>query len=190
MFRKVKLPDGVSGCLYLHNLHSMSGRYEAFSRAQYWIERYGITRVVCLAPLDEFRYRSRDHARTIATNGLLWKTACSPITDRGAPEDRVAFRKLAHDIAGRLGGGENVLIHCRAGVARTGSLAIHVLISLGLDADQAYMRVANADARPEARSQRDVIAWFIDVSKNEYAINPPLELAASSWASAALSGLG
>ena len=39
MFRKVKLPNGVSGCLYLQNLHSMSGRYEAFSRAQSWIER-------------------------------------------------------------------------------------------------------------------------------------------------------
>ncbi len=187
MFRKVKLPDGVSGRLFLHH---MPGRYEAFSRTAYWIQRYAISRVVCLAPLDEIRYRSRDYVGAIDTNRLSWKWECFPITNREAPEDREGFRKLAHDIAGHLQDGENVLIHCGAGVARTGTLAICVLISLGLDADRASTLVANAGARPEGQSQRDVIAWMSDASRNDYAVYPPLQLAATSGPSAALRDLG
>jgi protein-tyrosine phosphatase len=52
------------------------------------------------------------------------------------------------------------LIHCGAGIGRTGTLAAGVLIVLGMDEPDALKNVDDAGSHPERRSQREVIRWI------------------------------
>ena len=78
--------------------------------------------------------------------GLWWKHL--PITDMGVPDE--AFeRRWPHDgreIHDTLAGGRHVVLHCWAGLGRTGTVAARVLVEAGLDPDAAILRVR--DARP------------------------------------------
>jgi hypothetical protein len=57
------------------------------------------------------------------------------VADYGIPEDRETFWHLAQCLAAGLHSGERVLIHGGAGIGRTGTLAICVLLALGMTVD-------------------------------------------------------
>ena len=67
MFRAVDLPAGIAGQLFLH---SMPGRDEPYITAEAEILEKGISRVVCLAPIDEIRHKSAEYARAIEDGKL------------------------------------------------------------------------------------------------------------------------
>jgi len=156
MFRLVDLPTDVPGLLYLH---SMPGRYEPFVEARAEIEQHRIGRVVCLAPLDEVHKKSPEYARVIEAGALPWAEEMFPVPDYGVPEDRDAFLKVAHSVAEWLQQGENVLIHCGAGIGRTGTLAICVLMVLGVEKSQAQATVKSAGSEPETPEQWELVEW-------------------------------
>jgi protein-tyrosine phosphatase len=156
MFRAVELPEGHAGRLFLH---SMPGRYEAYEDARQEIARCQIGRVVCLAPLAEVRTKSPLYAKAIETTQFPWRQEMFPVPDYGIPEDRETFWRLAQHLATTLQSGERVLIHCGAGVGRTGMLAIGVLLALGMTVDHARTAVGAAGSSPETPAQQEVIAW-------------------------------
>lgn len=85
-----------------------------------------------------------------------------PIQDRGIPPNRPEANELINGIAGDLMGGRNVLIHCRAGIGRTGLVAACVLIDLGVDPHQSLQLVSRARGTivPDTDEQRDWILSF------------------------------
>jgi protein-tyrosine phosphatase len=154
MFREVSLPPHAKGHLYLH---SMPGRFEPLSDSVAEAARLGISTVVCLAPLDEIHRKSPDYASDIEAGKLPWQQDFLPISDFGVPEDSEGFRNQAQRTAKQLQQGENCLIHCGAGIGRTGTLAVAVLLALGLPQDQAERAVAAAGSRPETQEQRQLL---------------------------------
>jgi protein-tyrosine phosphatase len=156
MFREVKLPGAVVGRLFLH---SMPGRYEAYGDARQEIARCHIARVVCLAPLAEVQMKSPLYAQAIEAARLSWIQEIFPVADYGIPEDRETFWRLAQRLAAGLQRGERVLIHCGAGIGRTGTMAICVLLALGMTTDHAHATVRAAGSSLETAAQQEVISW-------------------------------
>jgi protein-tyrosine phosphatase/nicotinamidase-related amidase len=65
------------------------------------------------------------------------------IADGQVPSADVVTRLLA-DVVGLLRGGAKVVVHCRGGLGRSGTVAALVLRELGLSADEALLRVRRA----------------------------------------------
>ncbi len=151
-FRRVTLP--TPGGLFLH---SMPGRFEPFADVLASLRAQGIQRVVCLTPLDEIREKAPDYARAIA-HGLPLQLDFCPIQNFGVPDERRAFVLLAQQIAEVLRGGQHVLVHCAAGIGRTGTFASTVAIALGLPFGQAIETVRAAGSSPDTAAQMALIA--------------------------------
>jgi protein-tyrosine phosphatase len=83
-----------------------------------------------------------------------------PVSDMGLPESVEAFARLSHRLFRQVHAGSKALIHCRAGVGRSGLLAAAVLMQEGRDAQQAFARVARRRGMPvpETSGQGDWLA--------------------------------
>lgn len=156
MFRSVDLPDDVKGRLYLH---SMPGRYEPFQATLDAVRMKGISKIICLTSLEEIEAKSPTYARALQRNHVLWQQIMFPIVDYGVPSDRTRFLDLVTDIAAALRVGVNVLLHCAAGIGRTGTVASCVLVALGVAPDQATQRVYEAGSYAERPEQVELIQW-------------------------------
>ena len=79
-------------------------------------------------------------------HGLWWKHL--PITDMGIPDAQFEQQWESNSIFIRetLGRGENVVMHCWAGLGRTGTIAARLLIECGMEPAAAILRLR--DARP------------------------------------------
>jgi protein-tyrosine phosphatase len=116
--------------------------------------------MVSLAPFDEIREKSPEYAEAIEADAVpcqLWRLA---ICDYQGPDDDQAFWQLATQVAGTLRGGNNVLVHCGAGIGRTGMFAITVLMALGLSDGEAQRRVSAAGSAPERPAQQNALRRF------------------------------
>lgn len=163
MFRQVTLPQEVSGRLYLH---SMPGRYETWVEFVRETERLTLDAVVCLASESEIRSESPAYWHARSSGEVPFPTRDFPIEDFGAPREKegTEFRDLVQDVAARLLAGKHILIHCRMGIGRTGTLASCVLIELGLSSAEAVRTVEGAGSKPEVTEQRRFILWYSSTS--------------------------
>ncbi len=162
MFRTVELPKGITGKLFLHGT---PGRYEPYTLTEKEILERTINRVVCLAPMEEIYKESPKYARILEEGKFPCTHERFDIPDYQVPEDRDGFLKLAHSVATRLRAGEHILIHCGAGIGRTGTLAICVLIVLGMSKQRARDTVKKAGSWPERPVQDELIQWVAEQYK-------------------------
>ena len=81
-----------------------------------------------------------------------------PIADFGLPEP-APFADLVETLANGLAAGTSMVIHCRAGVGRTGMLACCILKQLGASAEDAVQSVSRARGTtvPDTAEQRRFI---------------------------------
>jgi protein-tyrosine phosphatase len=67
-----------------------------------------------------------------------------PIKDRGLPPSVQEFAQLTKVIYKQIIEGTNTVIHCRAGIGRTGIVAAGVLLHTELEATEAFQRISRA----------------------------------------------
>jgi ADP-ribosyl-[dinitrogen reductase] hydrolase len=84
----------------------------------------------------------------IVARGIEWHHL--PIVDVRPPDERfeAAWRSSGPVLNRRLREGGRVLVHCRGGLGRAGTIAARLLVELGVGADEAVRRVRAA--RPGA----------------------------------------
>ena len=151
--REVSLRDVVPGGLFLCE---MPGRCADLSEYEHEMEAKGVTRVLCLAPLDEVREKSPQYAAKLEEGRFFLPVDCFPIPDYGTRPEHEMVR-LAKEVAELLRMGDRILIHCGAGVGRTGTVAIAVLMALGLPFHEAEARVRQAGSNPETCEQKKLL---------------------------------
>ena len=155
--RRVPLPPEVPGQLWLG---AMPGRFQAWSAFEAQAERSGLGLVVCLTPRTEVAELSPQYHAAVVAGRMPFRWQQLAMRNFGVPEDAAAFRRGIADVASALRAGEAVLLHCAAGIGRTGTAAACVLKSLGLDTTTALQRVRDAGSNPQNAEQSGVVEWF------------------------------
>src|SRR5580704_15593734 len=148
--RLVNLPPTIPGHLYLH---SMPGRNESIEEFLADITRKKISCVVCLVPPDEIRRKAPAYA-TLLAGKVPWDHTAFPIPDFGIPDEQ-ALTTRSREIAETLRTGRSVLIHCGAGIGRTGTVAVAVLLCFA--PEFAMQTVKAAGSCPEAGAQMELL---------------------------------
>lgn len=127
--RAVKLPVDVPGRLFAS---AMPGRYSPLNDHLREITAACVDRIVCLAPLEEIATKSPYYAERIRTNTLPCKLTSVPVPD-GVPPERNAnhcYPAACEHAAKDLMYGHYILIHCAAGIERTGKMLDDILHEL------------------------------------------------------------
>lgn len=119
--------------------------------------RCGATTVVCLVEAYELADRYPDYLAWLAANRggtAVW----FPIHDLHAPSLAAALPFLT-ELRRRLEDGQHLLMHCAAGIGRTGTMAASLLMTLGVGRDEALATVAahRPMAGPEVGAQMDLV---------------------------------
>ena len=147
LFRLLSLP--CKGGLYLH---AMPGRGEPVATSLREVARLRITRVVCLAMRHEIEDTSLAYATAIHSH-RDWHFDLLPVPDYGVAQDSAAFVAKVQQVVVLLDGGYSVLVHCAAGIGRTGCFAIAVLLLKGYSLEAATMHVKAHGSWPESIAQ-------------------------------------
>jgi protein-tyrosine phosphatase len=84
-----------------------------------------------------------------------------PVRDHDVPDDREAARAFAHSLAEQLQRGLGVVVHCLAGIGRSGLMAAAALAVAGFSVDDACARISAARGVrcPETPAQRQ---WLLE----------------------------
>lgn len=155
--REVSMPENIPGQLFLSH---MPGRNEELNKALEVIRQARISVIVCLNPLHEIDLKSPEYAKAIINKRLDFAWKHFPLFDFGVPNDKEAFISLVNSITDRLRNGDRILIHCAGGIGRTATLAISVLIALGIEISTAQSIIRNAGAMMQSKVQKEFINWF------------------------------
>jgi protein-tyrosine phosphatase len=124
--------------------------------------RAGLDVVVSLLEKDEAAQLDLVHESGIAeAKGIHFISF--PIPDRGVPSSMADAFSMLGILAGSLGGGKNVAVHCRQGVGRSGLIAAALLVTSGMDAEKAIEVVSAARGQtvPETAAQRQWIEQLL-----------------------------
>ena len=156
-FRSLALPDSLPGAVWLA---PMPGRLEPWAEFLAQARRAGLTRIVCLTPREEVRALSVPYHEALQQGTLPCAWMHLPMRNFALSDDARAFRDGVETLAEALRGGEVILLHCAAGIGRTGTAAACVLKRLGLDRAQALQRVRDAGSNPETAVQSGLIDTF------------------------------
>lgn len=156
-FRPVTLPATVPGALWLHSMPGRSERWEAFV-ADAQQARLGL--IVCLTPRHELASLAPDYDAALRAGTLPARWMHLPMRDFGLAANVATFRDGIGAVARELAGGEVVLLHCAAGIGRTGTAAACLLKSLGVAREDALQRVRDAGSSPESAAQSGLIHAF------------------------------
>ena len=155
MLRPVILPEETTtGHLYLC---SMPGRFEPLEVFLKEIAEAGVTNVVCLVSDEEIAEKSPDYLAALQRNDIpatIWRF---DIPDYRMPENTHDLVLMIDRLMERLAQGESVVIHCAAGVGRTGTVATHLLTRMEMTLDDALKTIRQAGSEPETQEQLDFL---------------------------------
>jgi hypothetical protein len=156
---RIPLPGDVPGALWLCGKHAVGPDHSSAVA-----EVGGRAIIVCLTEAHELDDRYPDYLRWLRrpdAEALWW-----PIHDLHAPTlDRML--PFVDDLVARLRRGDDLLIHCAAGIGRSGTTAVCVLLRLGADLEDALVTVSHhrPAAGPEVGAQRALVERVADLQE-------------------------
>jgi protein-tyrosine phosphatase len=124
------------------------------------LKSLGIDKVVSL--LEKFEQQDvglASEEELCVKNGIEYSSF--PIPDRGLPETGQA-RIFIQELHQEIGNGKHIVIHCRAGIGRTGIIAGGVLVKSGMSAKEAFALISTARGVqvPDTEEQED---WLCSI---------------------------
>lgn len=128
------------------------------------IARWAPMAIVTLIEEREFTMLGvRDLGKQVRARGIEWHHL--PIVDVRPPDKRFenAWRSSGPRLVGLLLGGEKVLVHCRGGLGRAGTVAARLLVEIGVPPDEAVARVRAA--RPGAIETREQMQYVLTLAQ-------------------------
>lgn len=148
---EIPLPSPALGRLWLCGKHAIGPDPEGL------MARVGADMVVCLNREHELAERYPQYVawlRAQPADRVLWY----PIPDLHAPELE-SIAPVLSDLVERIAQGRGVIVHCAAGIGRAGTIAVAILVSLGMPLDDALGQVRRHRpmAGPEVGSQLDLV---------------------------------
>ena len=156
-FRALELPSPGLGRVWLS---SMPGRLEPWPTFLDEAAARGLHEVLCLNPRHEIERLSPAYAAALAEGNLPFRWTHLPMQDFGLAAELDAYRQAVDTVADTVRGGGVVLVHCAAGIGRTGTTAACLLKRLGATTPVALQRVRDAGSNPESALQRGLIDAF------------------------------
>jgi ADP-ribosyl-[dinitrogen reductase] hydrolase len=124
-------------------------------------QAYGANHLVSLLEDHEFdELRIAGIARACEDAAIAFHRL--PIADGGLPPDTAELEHLVHNIVQWVASGDNVVVHCKGGLGRAGTVGGCVLRASGLDAETTLeaLRAARGPNCPETAAQRAFITNF------------------------------
>ena len=140
----------------------MPGRYEPIDLLLSDIRAAAVSQIVCLVSDAEIAAKSPDYLALIERGEVPVPITRLSIPDYGTPEDRDELTAMLTTIQGRLDAGDSVVVHCAAGIGRTGMMAILLLRTMGVSDESARELVRSAGSAPENAAQRALIQEWRD----------------------------
>lgn len=156
-FRALELPVAGPGQVWLG---AMPGRFEPWPSFLDEARRRGLQQVLCLNPMFEIERLSPAYADAITKATLPFRWTHLPMQDFGLAAALDDYRAAIDEVATTVRGGGVVLLHCAAGIGRTGTAAACLLKRLGAPTAVALQRVRDAGSNPESALQRGLIDCF------------------------------
>jgi protein-tyrosine phosphatase len=157
-FRAVEIgvPE-VGGRLWLA---SMPGRFETWQAFLAEAGTAKLSLVLCLTPRHEIERLARSYHAAIDDGTLPFRWLHVPMQDFGLAAQIGVFRDGIEAAGHVLRDGGAVLIHCAAGIGRTGTAAACLLRHLGVPTAVALRRVRDAGSDPESALQSGLVETF------------------------------
>ena len=155
--RELPISDLAPGRLWLG---SMPGRFERWNEFTAEARQRQLDMVVCLTPPEEIASLSPAYWRAISEGTLDLRYLNMPVQNFGVPRDAVSFRHGIDQVARALQAGDAVMLHCAAGIGRTGTAAACLLKRMGLPKEDAMQRVRDAGSNPENALQSGLVDRF------------------------------
>lgn len=124
------------------------------------LRAWGAKALVCLVEDFELEFLHVPDLpeRTVAC-GIRWFHL--PITDLCAPDDdfEVAWEKAGEELRKILQDGGRIVIHCRGGLGRTGTVAARLLVEFGVEPGEAIQHVRKARVGAIQTSSQEDYIW-------------------------------
>jgi len=120
----------------------------------------GINTIVSLLEIGESAEVGLQDEETLATkNGMAFHSF--PIEDYGLPASKDQFKVFSKSLFSAAAGGENIVIHCRAGIGRSGLVAAGVLLHSKYEPLDAFNHISNkrGETVPETDEQKN---WLLE----------------------------
>ena len=150
----------VTGKIYLH---SMPGRRENIEQFIKGCDAQNIAAIICLTDKPEIESKSPLYSPFVEAGNLEGILILySPVEDFGVPtdDDSIARYKASIEQAVNYLKTGNILIHCGAGIGRTGTFAVVLLQRLGYTFEESYQLCLSAGSRPETPEQNEFCKTF------------------------------
>jgi protein-tyrosine phosphatase len=154
---------GMTFCPGKKDLHANTGAWERDLNLDLdAVVRWGATAVVSLMTEGDFhnlKVPVSDFKKGLESRRLRWFHL--PIEDGHAPDDQFRLKwdaQVRREIHEILDGGHNVMVHCRGGLGRTGTIAAQLLVEYGSSREGAISQVRRSrKGAIETRAQENYI---------------------------------